>query len=257
MSCDIRAVALAGGGGLGAYQAGVMRAFAAHGALDGIQCFSGTSVGALNAVLWSIGDAELAVYVWKRWVDPVGMLGKIERTAAGIHPSRETLRAILKNADITRIRHTAPVYACAYNTKTRQAEYFYLNDKSESDMIDILLASSAIPVIYEPVTINGQRYCDGSTSFTSPLDNYPVGILYEKGYRDMLLIPLRADFDGRDARSFHSITSEDMYSRYPDADISVLKPSCGIGGAPGVVDFSPDSVTMRMALGFSDGYDFF
>ena len=257
MSHEITAVALAGGGGLGAYQAGVMKAFALHGALGGIQCFSGTSVGALNAVLWSIGDAELSENIWKKWVEPFGMLGKITRTAAGFHPSRETLRAILKNADITRIRHTAPVYAYAYNIRTKRAECFYLNDKSESEMIDILLASSAIPVIYEPVTINGQRYSDGSTSFTSPLDNYPVEILYQKGFRDMLLVPLRADFDGTDARSFHCITGVDMYSRFPDADISVLRPSCSIGGAPGVVDFTPDSVNMRIAVGFSDGYDFF
>ncbi len=256
MPYEIKAAALAGGGGLGAYQAGVMKAFAQRGLLKGIECFSGTSVGALNAVLWSIGDAELSEYVWKQWVDPMGMLGKLERTPAGYRPSRETLRAILKNAGVTKIRHTAPVYAYAYDIKARRAECFYLNDKSESMMIDILLASSAIPVIYEPVDIDGRMYRDGSSSFVSPLDNYPVGILYEKGYRDILLVPLRSDFEGSDVRSWHSPARADMYSTFPGADISVLKPSCNIGGAPGVVDFSPDSINMRIAVGFSDGFGY-
>ncbi|MBQ5316157.1 MAG: patatin-like phospholipase family protein [Oscillospiraceae bacterium] len=256
MAHDIKAVALAGGGGLGAYQAGVMKALVQRDMLKDIQCFSGTSVGALNAVLWSIGDAELSEYVWKKWVDPVGMLGKLERSQSGFHPSRETLRAILRNTGVTRIRHTAPVYACAYDIKAGRAEYFYLNDKPESEMTDILLASSAISVIYEPVSIGGRLYKDGSSSFTSPLDNYPVGILYEKGYRDILLVPLRSDFDGSDVRSWHSPARADMYSNFPDAKISVLKPSCGIGGAGGIVDFSPDSINMRIAVGFYDGYNF-
>ncbi|MBR4223828.1 MAG: patatin-like phospholipase family protein [Oscillospiraceae bacterium] len=249
--------ALAGGGGLGAYQVGVMRALAEHDALEGIQMFSGTSVGALNAVLWSLGDVELAEHIWRTWVDPIGMVGKLERCHTGFHMSRETLREVLKKADITRIKHRAPVYVCAHDVRAGKRRYFCLNNRSESEMIVVLLASSAIPVIYAPVKIGGSVFMDGNSSMTSPIDNYPIEVLYRKGARDILLVPLKHRFDGHRVTSWVSVRCQDMYELFPEADISVIKPTCDIGGMRGVVDFTAESIRSRMAMGYMDGSDFF
>ncbi|MBQ8979199.1 MAG: patatin-like phospholipase family protein, partial [Oscillospiraceae bacterium] len=244
------------------YQVGVMRALAEHGVLDRIKLLSGTSVGALNAVLYSIGDVELAEYIWTTWIDPVGMVGKIERahTGFGLHMSRETLRAVLKKADITRIKSRTPVYVCAHDVSSRRRRYFRINDLPESDMIEILCASSAIPLIYPPVKIKDTVYIDGNSSAVSPVDNYPVEVLYRKGSRDMLVVALRHDFEGHRITSWlsrFSGVSQDMYAMFPEARFSVIRPSRDIGGMTGVVDFKKDSIWRRMELGYADGCDFF
>ena len=256
MALDFNSIALAGGGGIGAYQVGVMKALAENSKLDQVRCLSGTSVGALNAVLYSIGDVELAEYIWMTWVDPLGMIGKIEYSSMGIHFSRETLRELLRKADITRIKHSIPVYACAHDIKNKRRRYFYLNNKNESEMIEILLASSAIPVIYSPVKIGDSIYMDGNSSPESPLDNYPVEVLYKKGSRHILLVPLRYDFDGHNVRTWIGKPPQDIYKTFSEADISVLNPSCNIGGFINIVDFRKESILTRIALGFRDGCDF-
>ncbi|MBZ4223931.1 patatin-like phospholipase family protein [Bacillus wiedmannii] len=51
---------LAGGGCKGAYHIGVWKAFNEYGISDNICAVSGTSVGALNATLFSQGDYRIA-----------------------------------------------------------------------------------------------------------------------------------------------------------------------------------------------------
>ena len=46
---------LAGGGGKGIYQVGVLKSLAEAGVLDDIKAVSGTSIGGVNAVLFSEG----------------------------------------------------------------------------------------------------------------------------------------------------------------------------------------------------------
>ena len=54
---------LAGGGGKGAYEIGVWKALRETGKIK-IGAVSGTSVGALNAVLFAVGDYESAEDIW-------------------------------------------------------------------------------------------------------------------------------------------------------------------------------------------------
>ena len=49
---------LAGGGGKGIYQVGIMKSLAEAGLLDDIVAVSGTSIGGVNAVLFAEGLAE-------------------------------------------------------------------------------------------------------------------------------------------------------------------------------------------------------
>ena len=57
-------IALAGGGARGAYQIGVWKALREHGLDKYISCYSGASVGSLNAALMAMGDYDLAYKIW-------------------------------------------------------------------------------------------------------------------------------------------------------------------------------------------------
>ena len=56
---------LAGGGSRGAYQIGVWKALIELGIDKYINVISGTSIGALNAMLFLQGDYNLAEEIWK------------------------------------------------------------------------------------------------------------------------------------------------------------------------------------------------
>ena len=55
---------LSGGGGKGAYQIGVLRALKEEGKLDAVSAVAGTSIGAVNAVLFAQDDYDRAYQTW-------------------------------------------------------------------------------------------------------------------------------------------------------------------------------------------------
>ena len=58
------ALVLGGGGGKGAYQIGVWKALRELGVERNVTAVTGTSVGALNALLFATGNYELAESIW-------------------------------------------------------------------------------------------------------------------------------------------------------------------------------------------------
>ena len=60
---------LAGGGGKGAYEIGVFKYLHEIGLDSKFSVISGTSVGGLNAVLFALGDYELAEKIWLNELD--------------------------------------------------------------------------------------------------------------------------------------------------------------------------------------------
>ena len=64
MSENYDALAFCGGGGKGAYQMGVWKALEESGQARSIRAVSGTSIGALNAVLFALGDFDRAERLW-------------------------------------------------------------------------------------------------------------------------------------------------------------------------------------------------
>ena len=56
---------LSGGGGKGTYEIGVLQYLMESGIVHNICAVSGTSVGALNATIFSCGNFEKAVQIWE------------------------------------------------------------------------------------------------------------------------------------------------------------------------------------------------
>lgn len=93
------ALVLCGGGGKGAFQIGMWKAMEEVGIYSKIKAVSGSSIGALNAVLFALGDFEQAKKIWysiRR--DTVFSLS--DRDSGGLF-SRDGLSRILYELDLT------------------------------------------------------------------------------------------------------------------------------------------------------------
>ena len=234
---------LAGGGGKGAYQAGVFKALEEKGISEYITGVSGASVGALNLVLFESGDINMTETVWGDIspeqfleVDPL-MIDFKEGFV-----SREGLLDIIDNyINLEEIRmserrlYVAVTEFDENGEGEGKARYFSLNYRTVKEIKDILLASSALPVIYSPVEIEGKKYRDGGLK-----DNLPIGPLYAEGIRNFVVVGL-------------STETKINYDKYPGAQFLFIKPRRSIGEFwDGTLDFTSKGARIRMELGYID-----
>ncbi|HFJ9404231.1 TPA: patatin-like phospholipase family protein [Bacillus paranthracis] len=253
---------LAGGGGKGAYHIGVWKALNAYGISDNISAVSGTSVGALNAALFSQGDYRIAETIWSN-IEPSQILSidttqyiqkimgsnylassittpliklakKVSKTGAF---SRSGMSEIINQyININYIsKSTIPCYATCCKIPSFKKTYFSLEGESEKNIISILLATSALPLVFEPEEINGDFYVDGGIK-----DNIPIEPLYKTGYRNIIVVHCNPD----------ELLS---YDSYPDANIIEIVPSQSIGRfVDGTLDFTRQGSLYRMKQGYED-----
>ncbi|MGI6449987.1 MAG: patatin-like phospholipase family protein [Desulfitobacteriia bacterium] len=263
---------LAGGGGKGAYQIGVWKALKEFGVDKNITAVSGSSVGALNAVLFAQGDYELAENIWLNISTEdilnfdveklIGVLPNILRTTPIIYFlknhgffSRKGLLKILDTSinfhlisgldlyaccsDITKfppsIREVDALVHWAAGKKFGSETYFNLGNYSEDQIKTILLASSALPVLFDSEEIDGRYYYDGGLS-----DNAPVKPIYDSGYKIILVIQLSRD-DVLD------------HNQFPDAQILEILPQDDQGRTiNGTLDFTYEGKLRRIEQGYND-----
>ena len=268
---------LGGGGAKGAYQIGVIYALAQYGFLEKISAYSGTSIGALNmALIQSVGVNE-AINIWLNKVgniflsdninvnEVINMLKNIRMNVPlkkTYLSDRDSLVELfdelhideLKNSDkrffatcvdITQVpeefRSIKAALAVYEKKPVGKVAYMSLNNKSKDNIYKILLASSALPLIYEPIEINSKYYFDGGL-----LDNLPIKPLYDYGYKDIIVIPCDNDI------SLNTLTST-----YPNSNIYLIKPSMYLGNLiDGTLNFSKNKISSLIRLGYKDGMDF-
>ena len=250
---------LAGGGGKGAYHIGVWRALRQYGIDKNIGSISGTSVGALNAVLFAMGDYDLAENIWLNLsYDKVLSVSKQKLISSlmslglgGIRLSvavlgamsgagfftRKGLTEIMSRLNFDSLRYSdKKFFAGVYNLSKLQMEYLPLNSQSDERIKKILLASSALPIIYPPEKIDDCSYIDGGIS-----DNVPVKPLYQSGCQIIFAVHLSRD------SLINNIQS------YGDAKIYEIVPSSDQGNIlTGTLDFSREGIRQRMQLGYED-----
>lgn len=246
----------AGGGGKGAYQVGVWKAIQEYELDQRITAVSGTSVGALNGVLFASSSVDRARDVWLN-ISPDKILSidlsswhrKFHNNFFNIPQSTVELfagRGVFSRKGLTEIiqqsvhlslinTHSMPVYATAYDAKTRQAHYFLLNRLSDEEKLKALLASAALPFVFDPVNIHNQTYWDGGL-----VDNTPITPLYDMGCSTILVVHLNR----------MAIIDK---SKYPDAKIIEIFPKDSLGAFfDGTLDFSPANAQIRMEQGYRD-----
>ena len=152
--------------------------------------------------------------------------------------SREGLMDILENSPVLEGVSNSDMscYATCLNVEGKPTpERFQLSGMEPAEIERILLASSAIPVIFPMETIDETRYYDGG--FFLGGDNVPIQPLYEEGYRKFVVVHL----------------DERKTDRYDDAEMIHIYPSIPLGGAiDGMLDFSPEGVEKRITQGYDD-----
>ena len=182
---------LSGGGAKGAYEGGVIAALYDLDLHDKIKAVSGTSIGALNTLLFATGDPKLCHDLWNKqnvaeFMFKSGRVPSEKRKeflkfvntgrgfpdfhsaisyiAAGNQSAftLEGVRRFIQSCDIAPLwRDGRNYYVCAYNCEKFEPEYFHLNDCDYKRAIDCTLASAAIPYVFEPIMMDDVRYCDG------------------------------------------------------------------------------------------------
>ena len=210
---------LSGGGGKGAYQAGVLKAITEMGVE--ITAISGASVGALNATLFATHDIDSIVKIW-----------------LGIRPeialSQERLADLISVNAIPYLMGQSKItcYVDAYNILMGKNEYFRLNDYKGEEIEKLLLASAALPIIYPPVSFQKSLYWDGGM-----LDNTPIEILYKQGYRNLLVSYLEP---------------EEKMESYKNANVVAFAPTEKWGFFEGTLNFEPKTIQKRIEQGYRE-----
>jgi NTE family protein len=186
---------LSGGGSMGALQAGLLRVLMLRGFVPARVV--GTSVGALNAAFLAfnpdLAGANRLVEIWR---------GLEKERYLTINPVRVAYRLasrqlhLFRNDFLQRLiaEHTVeddfaathiPLYVTATNFHTGRKRVFSTGQVSQA-----VLASTAIPGVFGPIEVDGERYIDGGV-----VANLDLETAVDLGSKEILAIDLSHCFD--------------------------------------------------------------
>ena len=240
---------LAGGGGKGAYQIGAWQALREYGLDKEIGAVSGTSIGALNGAMFVQGNYKTAVDIWES-IDTkkvlvldkkkhLSLLKKFDLQGLisdGVFSHNSLSSTLDQHADLEKISQSGiEFYATSCRLPDFKTTYFHVNGTEPEKIKKMLMASAAIPVLFDTIKIDGKHYVDGGV-----VDNVPIKPLYEAGYRRFIVVRLD---------DFRQINRK----KYKDADIIEISPNQDWDDMiKGVLDFSPAGIRKRRQAGHQD-----
>jgi NTE family protein len=161
-------IALSGGGARGIAHIGVLEALEKYGIKPGV--VSGTSMGAIVGAFYAVGypPKDLLKIMLERkfhrmvnWHMPFSGLIDMRKV-------KTAMREIIGEDDFSSLK--IPFYCAVTNLNSGLEEI-----KSEGKLFQWVVASSSIPVVFEPPVINGQTYVDGGL-----LNNLPAEAIRDK-----------------------------------------------------------------------------
>lgn len=258
-------IALAGGGGKGAYQIGVWNALRETGLEGHIAAVAGTSVGGLNGAMMAQGRYELAEKMWLKverhnlltlegvpglaeWLaqrsPPGRLLNRLLNSAAskGLF-KREGLQAMIaEGVDKSLLAGSAiPLTVTWHHGEDNRVVYRTLRDPAT--VADGLLATAALPMIFDEVRIEGELYSDGGFYWELPgrqLDNVPVRALQEAGCDTVIVVCL--------SQTDLAISPQ----QFPGMRVIPIVPRHSVGSVMATLDFSNAGAAGRMEQGYAD-----
>jgi NTE family protein len=208
-------LALQGGGSFGAFTWGVLDRLLEEDCLA-IDAISGTSAGAVNAVVLAAGLAEggpdgarvRLERVWKRLSNAAGfvpfnsrsplsngnaaiasvgldvftrVLSPYQLNPLGLNPLRDILS---DEVDFERLRTVAPVRLLVAATRVRDGRLRKFHEKEIA--LDAVLASTCLPLLNHAVLIEGEFYWDGAYAANPVL----VDLVTTSDATDILLVQI-------------------------------------------------------------------
>lgn len=261
---------LSGGGGKGAYQIGVWQAMRALGLDSQLSAIAGTSVGGLNGAMIAQGKFEQARDMWLNiesrnmltLQDVPGLAAKLTSMASGGVVAKaishfvstkglfkqDGLKSMIdEGLDAGSLASSAlPLTVALHNIDANRVDYRQVRDMGTA--ADMLLATAALPFIFEDVSIYGNTYSDGGFYWELPhkhVDNTPVIPLIEAGCDTIIVVYLSADDLSIDPR------------HYPGVRILPIVPCNSLGGVTATLDFSNEGSARRMEQGYNDAQQLF
>lgn len=157
-------ISLSGGGSRGIAHLGVLKFLRETGHEPEI--ISGASMGAIVGALYAAGHSpEDLIEIFKN--NDFSKLFHIHFPKLGFTDNRK-IREILNTLlpeDFSGLQK--PLYISTTNLNEGGNQLF-----NSGNLIDVVLASSAIPIVFKPITINGKQYVDGGLT-----DNMPARVL--------------------------------------------------------------------------------
>lgn len=254
---------LSGGGARGAYEVGVWKALEELGITKHIKVISGTSIGALNSILFisqSIKDTEklwkslsreqilqinnielkIKKFILSLGIKNLDLIKRyIPKIIIGGSISPEGILKLIDSVDLGSIKKSKiTCYATCTQIPEMNTRYFKLNEYTEDEIKKILIASSAIPTIFESVDIEGYSYLDGGITL-----NEPIQPVYGEGCDVIIVIHLE-----KDKKVYRNI--------YPNAKIIEITPSIiENDNFDGILDFNSTIISNKISMGYKDTMD--
>jgi NTE family protein len=254
----MQGLVLEGGGAKGAYQIGSYKALKEIGIeFNGI---AGTSVGALNGAVIAQGDFDVAYEMWEN-IKPstvldlddeiVNRIKKLDFDYDNFTYVLNSLKKVLKNngIDTTKLRNLLNKYISEKKIRKSSVDFglvtislqdlkpmeLFIDDIPKGKLVDYLMASANFP-LFKTEVLEGKKFIDGAI-----YDNCPVGMLVNKGYKDIIVIRTfglgrirKLNFDG--------------------VSIKQIKPSTQLGGT---LDFDNSLSNRNIKIGYFDTYRLF
>jgi NTE family protein len=174
-----RALVLPGGGGRGAYQVGVAKALKEKG-IEFDMAF-GTSIGALNACMLAQGQIERMEQLWSTLkasdvfhLPSASMVGRLMLGhKLGLLDTTPLENLLRREANLQALKTSKTrVGLCATDLCSLETRLFTIDDiMSTNELVDVLMATSAIPMAFPPRHINGSGlWVDGGLVRNTPME---------------------------------------------------------------------------------------
>jgi NTE family protein len=165
---------LGGGGVHGVVEVGMLRALVERGLRPDIVL--GTSIGALNGAMYAADPDRAVDRLTDLWEDfehhspfeasLIEQAGTVARTWTHLHGNHRLRRLLLEHLPVRRFEDLAVPFSCvAASIEDAGARWF-----DRGDLIDPLLATTAIPGLLPPVEIDGRHHLDGGLVDSIPVD---------------------------------------------------------------------------------------
>lgn len=217
-----RALCLSGGGSKGAYQIGVLKALCERGV--GWTSVHGISVGALNAAWFAMNPPEKQAEsfpglldVWNRvktskdiytpwapfYLNYIASMWKGSLNSGA--PLRKLVAEFWDTERVLKAGVTLTV-GCVSLTTTR----YHSIDQTNPNIFEYILASSHLPVVFEPLEVDGELWVDGGIRhqipildalrenpdvidviITQPITNYDTAMVATSSIKSAIAVSLR------------------------------------------------------------------
>jgi len=168
------AFVLGGGGVLGAHEVGMLKALAERNIKPDMVL--GTSVGAINGAFFAanptLGGVERLSELWREsnWSErsPGAALRRVTtlaRSGTHLESLSEMRDRLLSLLPVQRVEELQVPFQCVAASIERAAEHWF----DSGPLVDVVLASCAVPGILPPVAIDGEHFIDGGIVNSIPV----------------------------------------------------------------------------------------